>query len=469
MALALYESVSLLTDWIVRNPSLRVAAVTGAPARYLWGVNLLAGRAVWVVPLLTALGAFAATSLVYWAAPETHGHGTDSAIDAIHADPKGMRARTWPVKLIASALTLGSGGSGGTEGPTAQMSAAAASVLARWLKLNESQAKVAVAAGLAAGVGAIFRAPVGGAILGAELLYVNGFDFSVLVPSVIASGVAYLEFAAAIGFSPMFGRLAWMGLPLSAQMAAFPILGICAGTLARLYCKGFYTVAGWFERLKRNRGRLDLRPFRAAAAGLLVGLTGLFVPGVLGTGYALGYGIIERVLSADAILALPLALLILMPFVKLLATSLTVGSGGSGGVFGPGMVIGATAGAALWRLAEPHGLAPASPASLVIVGMAACLGAASHAPVAITVIAAEMCGSFSVLEPASIAVPIAVLVAGRPTLYASQRIKRKNRSESPGPASRPGAAQLGASTDMVFLSVARPAASADGRGGDPDH
>lgn len=429
MAIALYESVSLVTDWAIRNPHLHSVTITGIAARYLWGANWLAGRAVWVIPALTALGALAATALVYRTAPETRGHGTDNAIEAIHSAPTGMRARTWPVKLIASGLTLGTGGSGGTEGPTAQMAAAAASVLARWLRLNERQAWVFVAAGLGAGVGAIFRAPIGGAILGAELLYINGMALPVLIPALVASTVAFLEFSAVVGFGPMLGHHGWLGLPLSAQILAFPVLGICAGLLARLYSTGFYAVSRRLEQLgdRWNGKRLDRRPLLAAAAGLLVGVIGLFVPGVLGTGYATGYGTIQHLLSAQAVWSLPLALLILMPFAKLLATSLTVGSGGSGGVFGPGMVIGAAAGAVLWRIAEPHGLAPATPTSLVIVGMAACLGAASHAPISITVIAAEMCGSISVLEPAAIAVPLAVLIAGRPTLYASQRLKPKRR------------------------------------------
>ncbi len=232
-----------------------------------------------------------------------------------------------------------------------------------------------------------------------------------LVPSMLASFVAYLEFSAVFGFTPMFGNQPGFDLRFTPQLIAFPVLGICVGLLARLYCWFFYLLVGWFAAKWRGP-----RPFRAAAAGFVTGCVGLAVPGVLGT----GYGTIQDVLSVQGTLHLSVLVLIAMPFVKILGTSLSVGSGGSGGVFGPGLVIGATAGAALWRIAEPLGLAPASPAPLVIVGMAACLGAAARAPVAITLIAAETTGSFAMLAPATIAVPIAVMVFGQRTLYVSQ-------------------------------------------------
>ena len=165
-------------------------------------------------------------------------------------------------------------------------------------------------------------------------------------------------------------------------------------------------------------------PLRAGLAGLATGALGLVVPGVLGT----GYGTIQDVLSPQRVLHLSLLVLIAMPLAKILGTSLSIGSGGSGGVFGPGMVVGATAGAALWRLSEMagvHTVVPASPALLAAVGMAACLGATARSPIAITVIAAETCWNGWVLVAALLAVPVAVKLMGSGTLYRAQPLNRK--------------------------------------------
>ena len=186
----------------------------------------------------------------------------------------------------------------------------------------------------------------------------------------------------------------------------------------------FYGVARLFDSWQRL-----WRPLRPAVGGLATGVLGLAVPGVLGT----GYGTIQDVLSPQRVLHLSLLVLLVMPLAKIAGTSLSIGSGGSGGVFGPCMVVGATAGAALWRLADmagAHAVVPASPALLAAVGMAACLGAAARSPFAITVIAAETCWSGWVLAAALLAVPVAVKLMGSESLYRSQPLDRKNLRKS---------------------------------------
>jgi CIC family chloride channel protein len=200
----------------------------------------------------------------------------------------------------------------------------------------------------------------------------------------------------------------------------FPLLGLVCGGLARLYAVTFYGVARLFDRWQKL-----WRPFRPAVGGLVTGLLGLAVPGVLGT----GYGTIQDVLSPQRVLHISLLVLLAMPVAKIVGTSLSIGSGGSGGVFGPAMVVGAAAGAALWRLADMagwHAVVPASPALLAAVGMAACLGAAARSPLAITVIAAETCWSGWVLAAAVLAVPVAVKLMGSDTLYRAQPLNRKD-------------------------------------------
>jgi chloride channel protein, CIC family len=411
-AIALYGLLQLTT-----------AVVLGGIARY--GPTATADGGAprpWLLPLLVASGALVASVLVRWLAPEAGGHGTDEAIDAVHHHPRRVRGRVPYVKLIASVITIGSGGSGGTEGPAAQISAAFGSVLSRLFGLSEADARVAVSAGLASGVGAIFRAPFGGALLGGEILYRNDIDKAMLLPSMIASTVAYFEFGSVYGFTPMFGdgaAIYRLGRP--GDLVLFALLGVLVGLLGRAYAWSFYRTMAWFSHRRRLPGIL-----RPAVGGLLVGALGLAVPGALGT----GYGTIQFDLDRGRLLGMSLWLVVAMPLVKIVTTSLSIGSGGSGGLFGPGMVIGAAAGAAVWRLLEPLGLAPGSPAVLVVIGMAACLGAIAHAPVAVTVMAVEVTGSVDVLAPAMVAVLAAVLVVGDATLYRSQL---RGRAERPGP------------------------------------
>jgi chloride channel protein, CIC family len=420
MAIVLYGCVDWCTRWLLGYlGGYHPAAIAASPG----GFHVATGfTRMWAIPLLAGTGALVGALLVFRVAPETEGHGTDVAIRAINTAPAGMRLRVMPVKVIASAITIGSGGSGGTEGPTAQAATAAASAVARIWRLDYDDARTMVTAGLAAGVGAIFRAPLGGALLGVELLFRKDREWVMLGPAVVASAVAYAEFAAVYGWSPMFGHVTGMAIRSPAQLLLFPVLGLVCGALALLYTKTFYRV----ERLS-HRWR-SWRPLRPAVAGLATGALGLYVPGVLGT----GYGTIQDVLSPQRVLHLSLLVLLAMPLAKILGTSLSIGSGGSGGVFGPCMVVGATAGAGLWRLDElagvhsvlPHALVAASPALLAAVGMAACLGAASQAPIAITVIAAETCWSWWVLAAALIAVPIAVKLMGNDTLYRAQPLNR---------------------------------------------
>ena len=365
----------------------------------------------WAIPLVVALGGLASGLLVFKLAPEAEGHGTDAAIRTVHTNPKGMRSRVTVVKIIASALTIGSGGSGGREGPTAQISASFGSVLARSLNLTPADARIAVAAGIASGIGAIFRAPLGGAVLGVELLYRDDVEVEALIPSLVASVVGYGVFGSITGgFSPIFGYHHGFDLHSAAQLLLYVVLGVAAGLVGRLYVTCFYRTTGLVTRAPGPRW---LKP---AMAALVVGIIGLGVPGVLGT----GYGQVQASLDRQQLLGLPLWVVLAVPFAKILATSLSIGSGGSGGIFGPGMVIGGATGAALWRLLLLLGLAPHDPVPFVIVGMTACFGAIAHAPLAVMLMVAEMTGNLALLAPAMVAIAFAVLVVGDTTIYRSQ-------------------------------------------------
>jgi H+/Cl- antiporter ClcA len=145
----------------------------------------------WAIPLIVVLGGLIAGFLVFTWAPEAEGHSTDAAIDAVHHNPRGIRVRAVIVKIVASAVTIGSGGSGGREGPKAQISAGFGSLMARVLDLSPEDGRIAVSVGIGSGIGAIFSAPLGGAVLAADIVYRDDFEFQALLPGTFASIIAY--------------------------------------------------------------------------------------------------------------------------------------------------------------------------------------------------------------------------------------------------------------------------------------
>ncbi|MFZ1063524.1 MAG: chloride channel protein [Acidimicrobiales bacterium] len=416
-AVVFYESLRLATYVL-----LQVLGGYKVPLPASEGGRVASGSFTrpWAIPLIASAGALAGAVLVFAVAPEAQGHGTDAAIAAVHHNPRGVRLRTVFVKIVASALTIGSGGSGGREGPTGQISAGFGSFLARFLDLSPSDARITVASGIGSGIGSIFGAPLGGAILATEILYRDDFEVEALLPSFIASIVGYAVWGSVEGFGPLFGYVGNYQLTSAAQLGWFGVIGILGGLVGLLYAKSFYAIAAFFSRLRLARW---LRP---AIGGLIVGLVALAVPEVLGT----GYGWIQDGLS-EQLVHLPLWIVLVLPFARVATTGLSIGSGGSGGIFGPGMVIGAFLGAALWRLLEP--VVPSlghDPAPYVVVGMMACFGSISRAPLAVMLMVAEMTGTLSLVVPAMLAVGLATLIVRRndDTIYRSQL---RSRSESP--------------------------------------
>lgn len=372
----------------------------------------------WAFPLVVALGGLLSGLLVFLLAPEAEGHGTDSAIEAFHHKGGRVRARIIPIKTIASAITIGAGGSGGREGPTAQISAGVGSLIGQLLHLEPNETRMLVATGIGAGIGAIFRAPLGGAVLSAEILYTHDLEVEVLFPGLIASIIGYSIFGAWAGWQPIFGAQPELGFTNPLQLFYYALLGILCGLLGIAYAKLFY---GTVDLTKRIGLPNWLKP---AIGGLLVGAIGLAIPETLGTGYGwLQFGMSDRIAT------LPLWIILALPLVKIVATSLSIGTGGSGGIFGPGMVIGGMLGAAFWQVGH-HVLPgmPGTPAAFTIVAMMALFGGVAHAPIAVMLMVAEMTGNLSLLAPAMIAVGLATLVTGSTTIYRGQL---RTRADSP--------------------------------------
>ena len=432
-----FESPRYLLKWLLISTLIGLVAGVGAIAFYAaihFATDLFLGRLIgylppspagegekttvmsfwsaarpWLLPAVTTLGALISGIIVFSLAPEAEGHGTDAAIAAFH-EGKSIRARIPLIKLVASAITIGTGGSAGREGPAAQISAGFGSILANVLRLDVQDRRIALATGIGAGIGAIFRAPLGGAILAAEILYKDDLEVEAIIPALMASIIGYSVFGAWSGWQPIFATPPNLAFTSPPQLLYYVILGVLCGLLGLLYARGFYGITHIFHRLKLPRW------VKPGIGGLLVGLIGLVMPQALG----MGYGWVQ-VSMGPGLLSLPLWVILLLPFAKILTTGLSIGSGGSGGIFGPGMVIGGMVGACFWRICYHvfPGL-PATPAPFVIVGMMALFGGIAHAPLAVMLMVAEMTGNLSMLAPAMIAVGIASIMVGSTTMYTSQ-------------------------------------------------
>jgi CIC family chloride channel protein len=409
-----YEAINLTS-------TVLLGGVTGffAPSPIGEGGNLgIISSRLYLIPLITTVGGLCSGLLVYGFAPEAEGHGTDAAIDAFHNKKGEIRSRIPLVKLIASALTIGSGGSAGREGPTAQIGAGFGSFLSRRLNLNLHDRRIAVAIGIGSGIGSIFKAPFGGALMSAEILYMGDFEVETLLPAFIASTVGYSIFASFTGWTPIFGIMNQNAFNDPLDLPFYAVLGLICGLVGILYVKGFYGTRALFQRLSIPR---FLKP---ALGGLAVGIIGMFLPQVLG----MGYGWLQIAMNGDFAL-LPVTLIPIIIVAKIAATSLSIGSGGSGGVFAPAMMIGGLLGTALWiclngvlRNFDP------SIAAFVIVGMMSFFGGVGKVPVAVILMVSEMTGGLTLLVPSMIATAIAYVITGKSTIYRSQV---PSRAESP--------------------------------------
>ena len=366
----------------------------------------------WLIPVVTTIGGLLTGFIVFSLAPEAEGHGTDAAIEAFHEKGGKIRSRIPIVKLVASAITIGSGGSAGREGPTAQISAGFGSWLGDLLHLDEHDRRIAVAAGIGSGIGSIFKAPFGGALLSAEILYKRDFEVDALFPSFIASVVGFAIYGAWSGWTPIFGPGGHYQFTNVSSLLGYLILGICAGLVGLLYPKTLYGIRDIFHRIHLPN---HVKP---AIGGLLVGLVGLFIPQALG----MGYGYVQFSINSDFV-HITAWLMAILVFVKILTTSLTIGSGGSGGVFGPGMVIGGFLGGSLWagiHMIAPGLVAGTNAGAFAVVGMAALFGGIAKAPLAVILMVAEMTGEYSLIVPAMLATMVAYLITGETSIYEKQ-------------------------------------------------
>lgn len=361
----------------------------------------------WLLVLMPALGGLVAGMIVFFFAPEAEGHGTDAVIDAFHRCRGHIRRRVPLVKAIASVITIGSGGSAGREGPIAQIAAGFGSALASALRLSDAERRTFLTSGMAAGVGAIFRSPLGGALFSVEVLYKRDFEAGALIPSLISSIVAYSVFTYRFGFGQLFAtHVSPFERPM--ELLLHLALGVVCAGMGIVFVRLFYGMRDRFFR------RLPIPAYvKPAVGGLMLGGLALFLPQVL----AGGYGFLQMAIDGS----LTFKMLLILAIAKMVATSFTVSSGGSGGVFAPSMVIGGMIGGAFGQAAArffPQ-LNP-DPATFVLVGMGAFFAGVAKAPISSMLMVCEMTGGYQLLVPMMAAAAVSFLLTGQSTIYEKQ-------------------------------------------------
>ena len=385
----------------------------------------------WMVLLVPTLGGLAAGVLVFSLAPEAEGHGTDALIKAFHRGGGQIRGRVPLIKAISSIITIGSGGSAGQEGPIAQIGAGFGSAMARLLRLTSNERRLLMLSGAAGGIGAIFRAPLGGALFAGEVLYATtATEAAALLPCLSASIVAYSTFALFVTPTPIFvvPNLAFHGLW---DLPVFALLAVACAAVGWLYVRVFYGMRDRFFH------PMPIPPhFKPAIGGLLLGLLALAFPELMTGGYGwvqwgaigmpteffqgnsepFGPGVKPFAPQMAARTLLSLALL------KIVSTGLTISSGGSGGVFGPSVFIGGALGGAVGQFlrATLPGGEILNPAAFAMVGMGGFFAGVSKTPLASIVMVCEMTGHYKLLVPLMLVCGLNVALSRGWTLYEEQ-------------------------------------------------
>jgi chloride channel protein, CIC family len=359
------------------------------------------GPLIIFVPIIGGMGV---TWLVQTFAPEARGHGVPEVMDAIYYNKSVIRPIVAVIKSLASALSIGSGGSVGREGPIIQIGSAFGSTVGQWLRIPAWQRTTLIAAGAGAGIAATFNTPIGGVLFAAELL-LHEISVWTLVPVVIATASASYVGRYFFGPNPAFAipelRISYFHLTHPVLLLAYIGLGLVIGLVSVVYIRSIYAFEDFFDAKIRN-------PYLRHASGMLM-LGILMYLVLLQTGAyhieGVGYATIQQVLSGTLT---SFWLLLLLFALKLFATSLTLGSGASGGVFSPALFLGATLGAAYGILLQhifPN--ISISPAAFAVVGMAGIVGGTTGAAITAIVMIFEMTLDYGVIVPMTTTVAIA--------------------------------------------------------------
>jgi len=366
----------------------------------------------WLRLALPTAGGLVVGIIVHNLAPEVKGSGIPEVMEAVARKGGAIRFRVVFTKALAAAVTIGSGGSAGREGPIVHIGSAIGSAVGRFLQVSAKRMRTFVACGAAAGIAATFNAPIAGALFAIEVV-LGDMRVASMSPIVISSVVATVVSRHYLGDFPAF-NVPGFELASPRELALHGVLGLVSGVLAVLFIRMLFFTA---DRFDRSRIPAWLRP---AFGGLGVGLIALGLPHVFGVGYET---INAALLGKTGVAVLGLAL-----GGKMVATSLTLGSGGSGGVFAPSLFLGATMGAAFGQLANrifPDWTADSG--AYALVGMGAFVSATTHAPITAILIIFELTNDYKVIPPLMLACVIGVLLSSylnRESIYTEKLARR---------------------------------------------
>jgi CIC family chloride channel protein len=376
------------------------------------GQHVLGFLGHYYIILIPAAGGLLVGLLVYYFAQEAKGHGVPEVMEAVALRGGRIRPRVALVKILASSICIGSGGSVGREGPIVQIGSTVGSAIGQWLKLTDETVRVMVACGAAGGIAATFNAPIAGVLFALEVILgrvvTRRFGY-VVISAVVADFIAQ----AFLGNTRAFAIPAF-GIVSSWEFGFYVVLGILAGLAAQAFTRFLYWCEDRFDSLKFPE---YLKP---VLGGFVVGAIGLYSLNLLGVGYE---GITSA-LSGE----MTLGVLLVFFALKIVATSVTLGSGGSGGIFAPSLFIGAMLGTAVGTIFGgifPSLTAPSE--AYGVVGMAAVFAGAARAPFSAILIIFEMTGNYAIILPLMTAVVISMLVSraiSRESIYTIKLLRR---------------------------------------------
>ncbi|MEZ6243864.1 MAG: chloride channel protein [Phycisphaerales bacterium] len=434
----------LRPDWYLTVLGAVIGAVTGLGAigfaEALYATEDWAGQTrehwpLWTLPIIPMVGALATGLLVHYFASEARGHGVPQVLDALIRKKGRIPTKIGVIKVIASICTVGSGGSAGAEGPIIQIGATAGSAIGRRVGVNREHMSTLVACGAAAGIASIFNAPIAGVFFALEIL-VRDFSLKTFTPVVIAAVFAtavtqvYHGENEAIFASNLFANK-YVFTP--GELPGYVVLGFLCALVAVGFTHLLHVLEDFFADLR-------LHPvFKPVIGALLLGLLGVAYTLMTNTTgqtpvfFGNGYETIRHLLEPDAytsggIISLTASLLALLVVCKAIATVLTLGSGGSGGVFAPSLFLGATTGGVFGMALSHLGLISdaSSPASYALVGMAAVVAGATFAPMTAILLLFELTREPYVLAPIMLAAIVSTIVARRlmPDSIYTSRLRR---------------------------------------------
>lgn len=363
-----------------------------------YSIDYIRQLPVWWKILAPAVGGLFCGLIIYYFAREAKGHGVPEVMEAVALRNGRIRPRVVIAKMLASAISIASGGSVGREGPIVQIGSAFGSTVGQWLRIDERRLRTLVGCGAAAGIAGTFNAPVAGALFAVELILCD-FGVSQFSPIVISSVAATVVGHHFLGDVPAF-EVPKYTLVHYSELFAYALLGILAGLAALVFVRVLYFAEDLFDKPRL------WPPLKALVGGMFIGVIALWFPEIFGVGYeAIGDALQGQMVWH---------LLLILVVVKIIAVSITIGSGGSGGIFAPSLFIGAMAGGAVGTVI--HSIWPestAGPGAYALVGMGAVVGATTHAPITAIVIIFELTADYKIMLPLMISCIIATLLATR--------------------------------------------------------